>query len=233
MSLPIRTARPGFGGLEAIPVTAGRTGLLRAGALPVKRVLDVVVAVGLAIVFLPVALLIALAIVLDSPGPVFFGHTRVGKGRRPFRLWKFRSMVRDADASLAEYLERNPARAQEWALTHKLRNDPRVTRVGRLLRKTSLDELPQLWNVLRGEMSMVGPRPIIASESGRYGSAFGLYTRVLPGLTGLWQVSGRNDTHYNRRVELDISYIRNWTILLDLKILLRTVGVVLHGRGAY
>lgn len=233
VSLPLKTARSSFGGIDLIPLTAGHTGLLRPGAGTVKRALDVVVAVGLALVFLPVGLLIALAILLDSPGPVFFGHTRVGKGRRPFRLWKFRSMVKDADTRLAEFLERNPARAREWALAHKLRNDPRVTRVGRLLRKTSLDELPQLWNVLRGDMSMVGPRPVIAEESSRYGASFGLYTRVLPGLTGLWQVSGRNDTNYSRRVELDCSYIRNWTLLLDLKILFRTVGVVLHGRGAY
>ena len=157
--------------------------------------------VGL-LAFVP-GVLIALAIAIDSRGPVFFAHRRVGEARRTFRLWKFRSMVRDADALLERYLRQHPERASEWERTHKLKDDPRVTRVGRFLRKTSLDELPQLWNVLRGDMSMVGPRPIVAAEIAKYGPAFGLYSQVLPGLTGLWQVSGRNDTHYGRRVELD------------------------------
>ena len=182
---------------------------------------------------LPVGLLIAAAIMLDSKGPVFFAHTRIGKGRRTFRVWKFRTMRENAQELLERYLAENPEQALEWESTHKLKDDPRVTRVGRILRRTSLDELPQLWNVLRGEMSMVGPRPIVAGELPKYGPAFTLYSHVKPGLTGLWQVSGRNDTSYRRRVELDSEYIRNWTPELDLRLLARTVRVVLAGKGAY
>jgi lipopolysaccharide/colanic/teichoic acid biosynthesis glycosyltransferase len=142
-------------------------------------------------------------------------------------------MVANADQVLEDYLSRHPDQAREWELTHKLREDPRVTRVGRLLRRTSLDELPQFWNVVRGDMSMVGPRPIVGLEAGKYGPAFALYTKLRPGLTGLWQVSGRNDTSYHRRIQLDCRYIRDWSLSLDLKILFKTVGVILHGKGAY
>jgi Undecaprenyl-phosphate galactose phosphotransferase WbaP len=214
-------------------LTIGAPRLLGAGPRRIKRVFDLVFAALLALAAALPALLIALAIILDSRGPVFFVHTRIGKGRRPFRLWKFRSMTDDAGARLAEYLAANPERDREWARTHKLRADPRVTRVGRFLRKTSLDELPQLWNVLRGDMSLIGPRPIVSQEASKYGVGFALYSQVLPGLTGLWQVSGRNDTHYSRRVDLDCQYIRNWSVALDLKILLKTAGVVARGRGAY
>jgi Undecaprenyl-phosphate galactose phosphotransferase WbaP len=214
-------------------LTIGSARLLGAGPRRVKRVFDLVFAALLALASALPALLIALAIALDSRGPVFFGHTRVGKGRRSFKLWKFRSMRDDADARLAEYLAANPLRAHEWAGAHKLRADPRVTRVGRFLRKTSLDELPQLWNVLRGDMSLIGPRPIVSQEAPKYGVGLALYSQVLPGLTGLWQVSGRNDTHYSRRVDLDCQYIRNWTVALDLKILLKTAAVVVRGHGAY
>jgi len=214
-------------------LTIGAPRLLGVGPRRIKRIFDLVFAALLALAAALPALLIALAIILDSRGPVFFGHTRVGRGRRSFRLWKFRSMSDDAHARLAEYLAANPGRAREWARTHKLRADPRVTRVGRFLRKTSLDELPQLWNVLWGDMSLIGPRPIVSQEASKYGVGFALYSQVLPGLTGLWQVSGRNDMHYGRRVDLDCQYIRNWTVALDLKILLRTAGVVARGRGAY
>lgn len=210
-----------------------RTGLLRPRSQRIKRVFDVVCAVLLGLIALPFGLIVALAIALESRGPVIFAHTRIGKGNRRFRLWKFRSMVADADEVLSRYLERNPACALEWHMAHKLRNDPRVTRVGRWLRKTSLDELPQLWNVLRGDMSMVGPRPIVAAEVPKYGPAFVLYSQVLPGLTGLWQVSGRNDTSYRERVELDSRYIGMWTVAADLRVLLKTVRVVLGGHGAY
>ena len=210
-----------------------QSALLSGRSRGVKGFFDFVFAAALALAALPLGLLIALAIVTDSRGPVFFRHTRIGRGHRPFRLWKFRTMIVASDAAFQEYLERNPELAREWRLTHKLRHDPRVTRVGRFLRKTSLDELPQLWNVLRGDMSMVGPRPIVREEIPKYGPAFALYSQVSPGLTGLWQVSGRNDTHYHRRVELDGHYIRHWTPWLDGRILLRTVRVVLHGHGAY
>jgi len=199
----------------------------------VKGFFDFAFAAALSLAALALGVLIALAIVLDSRGPVFFCHTRLGRSRRPFRLWKFRTMIVGSNGAFQEYLDRNPELAREWRLTHKLRGDPRITRVGRFLRKTSLDELPQLWNVLRGDMSMVGPRPIVREEVAKYGPAFALYSQVLPGLTGLWQVSGRNDTHYHRRVELDSHYIRHWAPWLDGMILLQTVRVVLRGHGAY
>jgi Undecaprenyl-phosphate galactose phosphotransferase WbaP len=218
---------------KLLPELTAVTGLLLDDPQRIKRVFDILFTLALALAALPFGIVIALAIALDSRGGVFFAHTRVGKGGRPFRIWKFRSMIAGSDEVLARYLDRNPTLVEEWRLTHKLKDDPRVTRVGRLLRKTSLDELPQVWNVLRGDMSMVGPRPIVSEESAKYGPAFALYTKVRPGLTGLWQVSGRNDTNYQRRVSLDCQYIRNWSLWLDAKILLKTVRVVLGGRGAY
>ncbi|AWR86212.1 undecaprenyl-phosphate galactose phosphotransferase WbaP [Meiothermus taiwanensis] len=210
-----------------------RQRLLLPGPRLVKRVIDIALVIAFA---LPVALLLAiigLLIRLDSPGSVFYGQWRVGLSGNRFRAWKFRSMVRDADRLLAEYLQRHPELKAEWEHDQKLKNDPRVTRVGRFLRKTSLDELPQLWNVLKGEMSLVGPRPIVDEEIKRYGSHFSLYAKVRPGLTGLWQVSGRNDTTYAERVAMDVYYVRNWSPWLDLYILARTVWVVLFGKGAY
>lgn len=198
-----------------------------------KRAVDIAVAVLLGVLALPLMAVIAAAILLESGGPVLFGHMRVGKGGRRFRLWKFRTMVVDGEEILRRHLSGDPIRAREWTLTHKLRNDPRVTRVGRLLRTTSLDELPQLWNVLRGDMSMVGPRPVVDDELNRYGDAASLYLRVRPGLTGLWQVSGRNDTTYKQRIEIDKHYIRRWSPALDALVLLKTVRVVIVGKGAY
>lgn len=210
-----------------------RTGLLTLSAERIKRVFDVALGSLLFLVSLPLAVLIAAAILMESGRPVFYAHTRIGKGGRSFRLWKFRSMVTNGDEALQRYLEQHPERAVEWLLSHKLKEDPRVTRVGRSLRKRSLDELPQFWNVLRGDMSLVGPRPIVAEEVLKQGHGFRLYSRVKPGLTGLWQVSGRNDTSYHKRVQLDSSYVCNWTPWLDLRILFRTILVVLHGHGAY
>lgn len=207
--------------------------LMKPGAQKIKRAMDIAAALVLGILALPLMAVIAAAILLESGGPVLFGHMRVGKGGRRFRLWKFRTMVVDGQDILRRHLAQEPTRAREWALTHKLRNDPRVTRVGRLLRTTSLDELPQIWNILRGDMSMVGPRPVVDEELNRYGDAASLYLRVRPGLTGLWQVSGRNDTTYKQRVELDKRYIRRWSPALDALVLLKTVRVVLVGKGAY
>ena len=207
--------------------------LLESGSQRIKRTVDVCLASLLTLAALPFALLIAAAIVLETRGPVFFCHTRIGKGGRRFRLWKFRSMVVDADAVLKKHLAENPSNVFEWLQSRKLKNDPRVTRVGRLLRRSSLDELPQLWNVLRGDMSMVGPRPIIEEETAKYGAVFPLYLQVLPGLTGLWQVSGRNDTSYRKRTELDSWYIHHWTIRMDFVVLLKTVRAVICGTGAY
>lgn len=199
----------------------------------VKRTFDLVAVVLGGIVAVPVLAAIALAVRLSSPGPVLYTQWRLGRDGRPFRIWKFRSMVVDADERLARLLAEDPAARREWEATQKLTNDPRVTRVGRFLRATSLDELPQLANVLRGQMSLVGPRPIVDAEVERYGEAYGLYTQVRPGMTGYWQVSGRSDTSYEYRVELDTYYVRNWSVWLDLDIILRTFAAVLRRDGAY
>ena len=209
------------------------SGLLAPRNQAVKRVFEVAIAAVLLILALPLALAIAIAIVLETRGPVFFGHTRIGRNHQRFRVWKFRSMVNDADVALRKHLRDHPEQRAEWRRSHKLKQDPRVTRVGRLLRRSSLDELPQLWNVLRGDMSLIGPRPIVEEEIAKYGPNLSVYLQVQPGLTGLWQVSGRADTGYRRRVDLDCQYIRNWSLLVDLKILLKTVRVVLCGHGAY
>jgi len=240
---PHLTLIPDLFGLASLWVTSRDLGgvlglevrqrLLLPGPCIIKRIIDV----GLIILFaLPIALLgvlLSLLIRLDSPGSAFYGHPRIGLAAQRFRAWKFRSMVQDADRLLHEYLQQHPELREEWERDQKLRNDPRITRVGRFLRKTSLDEFPQLWNVLLGEMSLVGPRPIVEDEVKRYGSLFALYTKVRPGLTGLWQVSGRNDTTYAERVAMDAYYVRNWSPWLDLYILARTVWVVLFGKGAY
>ena len=165
--------------------------------------------------------------------PVFYRHERIGKGGRPFACLKFRTMVPDADAVLAAHLAARPAARAEWQRDHKLKDDPRITRIGAWLRRTSLDELPQLLNVLRGEMSLVGPRPVVAEELARYGDNIVYYVESTPGLTGLWQVSGRNDLDYRRRVHLDCWYVKNWSLWCDLVILFKTPRAVLRGNGAY
>lgn len=198
-----------------------------------KSATDTFVAVLLFLASLPLFAIIALLIKLDSRGPVFYRHTRIGFGGRRFKAIKFRTMVQNAEGLLEAHLDQHPELRDEWDQFHKLRDDPRVTRVGKLLRKPSLDELPQLWNVLKGEMSLIGPRPIVDDEVRHFGRAFGLYVKVRPGITGLWQVSGRSDTTYRERVCLDAYYVRNWTIWMDLYILVRTAVVVLFGRGAY
>ncbi|MCC6682295.1 MAG: undecaprenyl-phosphate galactose phosphotransferase WbaP [Phycisphaeraceae bacterium] len=210
-----------------------RQRLLLSWPRTLKRAMDLCLTVVGGLVILPLLLLIALAVKLDSRGPVLFGHERIGREGRPFNAWKFRSMRHDADKRLADYLEAHPELRQQWERDHKLRDDPRVTRLGWLLRKTSLDELPQLWNVLVGQMSLVGPRPIVTEEIDRYREDYALYLKVRPGITGLWQISGRNDTSYHERVNLDAFYVRNWSVWLDLYVLSRTAWVVLFGRGAY
>lgn len=197
-----------------------------------KRVLDVVGVLTLGIVFFPVIVGVALWLSLTG-GPVLFRHTRIGKRGNRFTCYKFRTMVRDAEHVLEELLEKRPELRQEWIQHHKLRNDPRITLIGCFLRKTSLDELPQLWNVLKGEMSLVGPRPIVQEEIFRYGRGIRHYLAVKPGITGLWQVSGRNDVGYCRRIAMDRAYAMRSCLMLDLRILLRTVAVVLGQRGAY
>ena len=199
----------------------------------VKRIVDL----GLILISLPflvlLFLLLVLAIKLDSPGPAFFTQKRVGHGGREVRIWKFRTMVVNADEVLQSMLEKDPVLRKEWDENFKLKNDPRVTRVGNFLRRTSLDELPQLWNVLKREMSLIGPRPIVTDEIPYYDDNFEIFKQVLPGMTGMWQISGRNDLSYDERIGLDVYYVQNWSIWLDLHILLHTLRIVLQGSGAY
>jgi Undecaprenyl-phosphate galactose phosphotransferase WbaP len=201
--------------------------------LLVKRTVDLLVATTILLLSMPVIIGVAVLVKLTSPGPVIYGHKRIGVHGQPFNTWKFRTMYSDSENVLREYLKRDPAARTEWDRDYKLRYDPRVTPIGAFLRKWSLDELPQLWNVLKGEMSMVGPRPIVTDEISKYGDVFKLYKAVKPGLTGLWQVSGRNDVTYEDRVWLDQYYIRNWSPWMDLYIVPQTVVAMLRRTGAY
>lgn len=202
------------------------------GAAVAKRLLDVIGAVALGLVFSPLIVIIVF-LMRKSGGSVIYRHRRVGRGGQMFSCLKFRTMVPNADQVLRDLLERDPELRAEWVRDHKLRHDPRVTRLGRFLRRTSLDELPQLLNVLKGEMSLVGPRPVVREELLRYGRNVAIYLAAKPGITGLWQVTGRNNTDYRRRVVLDAYYVRNQNLILDLYILAKTTGVVLGGNGAY
>ncbi|MBA4802336.1 MAG: undecaprenyl-phosphate galactose phosphotransferase WbaP [Euryhalocaulis sp.] len=207
--------------------------LQRPAARALKRFFDIVVAWTMVLFLTPLFVAFSVLIKLDG-GPVVFGHERVGRNGKPFECLKFRTMVADADARLARHLDRDPDARAEWEASFKLKHDPRITWIGRFLRKTSLDELPQLLNVIRGEMSLVGPRPVIREELERYyGGEAAHYTKALPGITGLWQVSGRNDTTYAERVRLDAWYAKNWSLWGDIVILLRTVPAVLRNSGAY
>lgn len=219
--------------LGGVPGLEMSQNLLHTAPRVAKRIVDILLALAAALLLAPVLVGIAALVRLTSRGPVFFSQPRVGKDRRVFRAWKFRTMMRDADRLLEDYFERNPARRLEWRMNRKLRDDPRLTPVGHFLRRSSLDELPQLWNVFLGQMSLAGPRPIAADEMVRYGERIELYTKVLPGITGLWQVSGRNDTTYEERVRLDEYYVRNWSVWMDLWILGRTLRCVITRRGAY
>ncbi|MBV1833304.1 exopolysaccharide biosynthesis polyprenyl glycosylphosphotransferase [Novacetimonas pomaceti] len=196
-----------------------------------KVALDLFVASLVLLALLPVLAVIYAFVRLDG-GPAIFGHMRIGRNGRPFRCLKFRTMAVNADSILADLLARDPVAAAEWATTRKLTSDPRITRVGKILRKTSLDELPQVFNVLRLEMSLVGPRPIVMAEEVHYGADLEYYMATRPGITGLWQVSGRSDTSYTRRVQLDNWYVRNWSLWRDIIILLKTVPAVLAQKGA-
>jgi len=199
----------------------------------VSRMIDIIGASLLLLIALPFLLVLAVALKIDSPGKLFFVQRRVGLNGREFSCIKFRTMVDNADAALQAHLANSPAARLEWALAHKLRNDPRITTLGVLVRKLSLDEFPQLLNIIRGDMSLVGPRPIVQAEVERYGRYFEEYCAVRPGLTGLWQVSGRNDISYRRRVSIDCYYVRNKSLALDLAILFRTAPAVLSRRGSY
>jgi undecaprenyl-phosphate galactose phosphotransferase len=198
-----------------------------------KRIFDIVATVCGGILILPILAIIALLIYLDSPGPIVFGHKRVGQGGKEFSCYKFRSMVPNAQEALEVYLKENPATREEWEHNFKLKDDPRVTRIGKFLRKTSLDELPQLWNVLVGDMSLVGPRPIVRDEIVKYGDYINDFYLVPPGITGVWQVSGRSDTTYEERVLMDSWYVHNWSVWIDIVYLLKTALVVVKLKGAY
>lgn len=198
-----------------------------------KRIFDVIFASITLLMFLPLFAFVVLLLKLTDPGPVIFSHVRVGQGGRRFACLKFRSMVTDSDKVLKSLLESDPLARGEWERTQKLTNDPRITAVGKFLRQSSLDELPQLINVIRGDMSLVGPRPVVPSEVGRYGDKLGLYLQARPGITGIWQVSGRNDCGYDQRIEMDANYVRNWRISNDIVILMRTLGAVIARKGSY
>lgn len=214
-----------FGGVLGLEI---QQNLIRRVPQITKRTIDLILVTLGGICLLPLIIVLYLSVALTSKGPVFYSQVRAGRYGKDFRMWKFRSMIPNAEQVLQEYLAANPEIRKEWELNHKLRNDPRVTKVGKLLRKTSLDELPQLWNVFSGEMSLVGPRP-----RPKYEPCADLYMRVRPGITGLWQVSGRNTTTKEARFDFDEYYVRNWSIWLDLYILGRTIKTVIRTEGAY
>jgi Undecaprenyl-phosphate galactose phosphotransferase WbaP len=198
-----------------------------------KRGLDVFLIVVTSPLLLLLIALVAAAVRLSSPGPIFFSHRRIRRHGAFFSMWKFRTMCVNSTEVLEDYLAAHPEARAEWRQTHKLKDDPRVTPIGNLLRRYSLDELPQLWNVLTGSMSLVGPRPIVAAEVEKYGEYFADYCLVKPGITGLWQVSGRSRLSYPERVQLDHKYARNWSFWGDLKILAKTLFSVVNQDGAY
>jgi Undecaprenyl-phosphate galactose phosphotransferase WbaP len=199
----------------------------------VKRWADASTVALLCLLLLPILCVIAAAVWLSSPGPILFSHRRIRRHGQFFTMWKFRTMCINSGEVLERYLAAHPEARSEWRQNHKLKHDPRVTQVGKFLRRTSLDELPQLWNVLNGTMSLVGPRPIVAAEVEKYGEYFQDYCAVKPGVTGLWQVSGRSQLSYRERVELDRRYARNWSLRGDAKILMRTWSSVVNRDGAY
>ena len=201
-------------------------------ALNTKRLFDIVFSAAALAFFAPLIALIAVVLKWREGGDLFFAHERIGRGGRRFRCLKFRTMVPDAEAQLAALLARDPVARAEWEATRKLSHDPRITCFGDFLRRTSLDELPQFINVLRGDMSVVGPRPIVAEEMALYRDQIGVYLSIRPGITGLWQVSGRSDTTFDERVALDVSYAARPTLWRDIGIVLRTVGVLLSRKGA-
>lgn len=198
-----------------------------------KRIFDVVFALAMLILVLPLMIVLAVALQIDSPGSIWFTQRRIGRHGRMFHCIKFRTMHENAAQMLEDLLASDPAARAEWEANHKLQNDPRVSAFGSLVRKLSMDELPQLLNILRGEMSVVGPRPIVQEEVTKYGEFFRDYCAVKPGLTGLWQVSGRNDVSYDERVQLDCRYTREMSFKLDLQIVLKTVTAVTTARGSY
>jgi exopolysaccharide production protein ExoY len=199
----------------------------------IKRTMDVAGASLFLIVFLPMFLAVAAGVRLSSPGTIFYVQTRAGRGGRNFQFYKFRSMQMDSEEVLSSFLDSDSAAKQKWEQFQKVDNDPRITRFGQFIRRTSLDELPQFWNVLKGDMSLVGPRPCMLKQRELYGRHWPAYCAVKPGITGLWQVSGRNKLTYQKRVALDAEYVKFWSVWADFRILAQTVGVVLRAQGAH
>lgn len=214
--------------------TAGSVGL-NFVERAIKRLFDLASVVVILALFWWAIIAVIFAVRLTTGGPVIYGHKRIGRNGREFKCYKFRSMVSDADAVLAHLLATDPTAREEWNRDFKLKDDPRITRVGKFIRKTSLDEFPQLWNVVMNDMSIVGPRPVVKKELDKYyfGACKAHYLAVKPGLTGLWQVSGRNDMEYSERVELDRAYVIDWSVFSDFMIVMRTVGVMFRRKGAY
>lgn len=199
----------------------------------IKRCIDLFLCIIAAIIVIPVSVIIGIIIKITSPGPVFYGHKRVGKNGKEIKCWKFRSMCNNSQEILEKILAEDPVRRAEWEKDRKFIDDPRVTKFGKFLRKTSLDELPQLWNIFVGEMSFVGPRPVTQDELTKYGENKDFILSVKPGLSGMWQISGRSNTGYEERITLDTYYIQNWSVWLDIWIIIKTVWVVINGKGAY
>lgn len=218
---------------EKVFMLSIRNNLARRRNRLAKRVFDLVATICGGLLILPILLVLAILVGIDNRGRIIFAHRRVGRNGKLFPCYKFQSMVPDAQERLEEYLAQNPEARKEWEESFKLTNDPRITKLGAFLRKTSLDELPQLWNVLMGDMSLVGPRPIVTKEIERYGDYIREYYMVLPGITGMWQVNGRSDTTYEERVSMDTWYVRNWSVWIDLVYLFKTVKTVFTGKGAY
>ena len=210
-----------------------RNNLARRRNRIVKRVFDLVCTTIGSILISPILIVLTIMVAISNKGHVIFAHQRVGKHGVLFPCYKLQTMIPNAQEALEKYLKENPEARKEWEENFKLEHDPRVTKLGAFLRKTSLDELPQLWNVIRGDMSLVGPRPIVTKEIERYGDYFREYSMVLPGITGMWQASGRSDTTYEERVAMDTWYVRNWSVWIDLMYLFKTVKAVAFGKGAY
>ena len=218
---------------EKVFMLSIRNNLARRRNRLAKRIFDLVATICGGLLILPILLILTILVGIDNKGRIIFVHPRVGRNGKLFPCYKFQSMVSDAQERLEEYLAKNPEAHKEWEESFKLTNDPRVTKLGAFLRKTSLDELPQLWNVLMGDMSLVGPRPIVTKEIERYGDYIREYYMVPPGITGMWQVNGRSDTTYEERVAMDTWYVRNWSVWIDLVYLFKTVKTVFTGKGAY
>lgn len=216
--------------IRAVPENLPIAGFAYRGIKPLLDLLLVFLALP---VLLPVGLLIASIIRITSSGPSFYHHRRIGQFEEPFFAWKFRTMYENSDDLLERHLAADAEARREWSDTHKLRNDPRVTPIGKFLRKTSLDEIPQVINVLAGEMSLVGPRPIVEMEKAKYGMYMKPFSYAMPGITGLWQVSGRCDVSYPERVKLDIRYVNEWSLWMEFKIICKTFFVMIHREGAY